>query len=175
METAERRRLRHRLGRIAFWGATLVVVGELTAGAVWNLVPIAWAEVQLRHLGYPDYLVYVLGAWQAAAALAIIAPGFGRVKEWAYAGAFFLWSGAVISHLVVGDGIKNWGVPLVFALCAIASRALRPEEPTDARRPGAWLIPVGLLALMLAFSLLTLPAVEEMTHRWALDYGWISE
>jgi hypothetical protein len=65
---------RGRIRSVAFWATTVAVVFELVAGSVWNLVPIEWVEIQLRHLGYPHYFSYVLGAWQVCAAVAIIAP-----------------------------------------------------------------------------------------------------
>jgi DoxX-like family len=77
---------------IAFWITTFVVVFELTAGSMWNLLQIECVRVQLSHLGYPDYFAYISGAWQVGGAAVIIAPRFPRLKEWAYAGAFFQWS-----------------------------------------------------------------------------------
>ncbi len=62
---------------IAFWVTTFIIVFELVAGSVWNLKPIEWNVVQLRHLGYPAYLAYILGAWHVGAAVAIAAPGCG--------------------------------------------------------------------------------------------------
>lgn len=190
-----------RIRPIAFWATTFVVVFELAAGSVWNLVPIEWVEVQLHHLGYPHFFTYILGVAQAVAAVAIIAPRLSLIKEWAYAGAFFLWSGAVVSHLAAGDGLESWRVPLMFSACAIASWLLRPadrrlpetrlrrDRPADAgqagppetrprgweTRPRAWAVPIGLLVALYAVSLLTLPAVEATTHEWAVELGWIDE
>ncbi|MER5626724.1 DoxX family protein [Streptosporangium sp. NPDC002544] len=185
-----------RIRPLAFWATTFVIVFELTAGSVWNLLPIEWVEVQLRHLGYPHYFAYILGVWQAGAAVAIIAPRLPLIKEWAYAGAFFLWSSAVASHLIVGDGLQTWGVPLMFGTCAIASWVLRPadrrlpetglrrDRPANAgqngagppeTRPRAWAVPIGLLVVLYAVSFLTLPAAEAMTHEWAVENGWIDE
>ncbi|GAA0917203.1 DoxX family protein [Nonomuraea longicatena] len=179
-----------RIRLIAFRITTFVIVFELAAGSVWNLLPIEWTEIQLRHLGYPQFLLHILGVWQAGAAVAIIAPGLPVIKEWAYAGALFLWSGAVASHLIVGDGLRTWGVPLIFGMCAIASWALRPADrwlrrgdlastgqgraaPSETR-PRAWVVPIGLLVALYAVSFLTLPAAEAMTHQWAVELGWIN-
>jgi hypothetical protein len=183
-----------RIRPIAFWATTFIIVFELAAGSVWNLVPIEWMEVQLRHLGYPRYFVYILGVWQVGAAVVIIAPGLRLIKEWAYAGTFFLWSSAVASHLIVGDDLQAWGVPLMFGACAIASWVLRPADrrlpetrlrrlrPADAgrngagppeARPRAWAVPIGLLVVLYAVSILTLPPAEAMTHEWAVENGWI--
>jgi DoxX-like family len=192
-----------RIRPIAFWATTFVIVFELTAGSVWNLRSIEWVEVQLHHLGYPHFLTYILGAWQAAAAVAIIAPRLPLIKEWAYAGSFFLWSGAVMSHLSAGDSVEVWWVPLMFATFAIASWVLRPpdrrlpetrlrrDRPADAgqdgagppktrpraweTRPRAWAVPIGLLIVLYAVSFLSLPAVEDSLHERAVELGWIDE
>ncbi|WP_330438206.1 DoxX family protein [Micromonospora sp. NBC_00821] len=190
-----------RIRPIAFWTTTLVIALELAAGSVWNLLTIEWVEVQLHHLGYPHFFAYILGAWQAGAAVAIVAPGLRLLKEWAYVGAFFLWSGAVASHLSVGDGLQSWGVPLMFGACAIASWVLRPADrrlpetrlrrarPADAgpggfgpleirprswaSRPRAWIVPIGLIAVLYAVSFLTLPVMEDVMREQAVELGWI--
>lgn len=124
----------------------------------------------------------------------IIAPRVPLIKEWAYAGSFFLWSGAVASHLSAGDGVESWSVPLMLATCAVASWALRPPDrrlpetrlrrhrPADAgqagvpeTRPRAWAVPIGLLAVLYAVSFLTLPALEAPLHERAVELGWIDE
>jgi hypothetical protein len=192
-----------RIRTIAFWATTFIVVFELAAGSVWNLLTIEWIVVQLRHLGYPHFLAYILGAWQAGAAVAIVAPRLPLIKEWAYAGSFFLWSGAVTSHLSVGDPPESWRVPLFFATCAVASWVLRPadrrlpetrlrrDRPAEAgqdgagppeirqraweTRPRAWAVPIGLLVVLYALSFLSLPAVEVALHKRAVGLGWIDE
>jgi hypothetical protein len=181
---------RSRIRPIAFWVTTFVVVFELAAGSVWNLMTIEWIEVQQIHLGYPHYFAYISGWWQAAAAAAIIAPGLPLLKEWAYAGIFFLWSGAVASHLAAGDPVETWGAPLMFTACGIASWALRPADrrlpgsrlgrhrdgdgPAGSR-PRAWVVSVGLLVALYVVSFVTLPAVEEAMHENAVELGWIDE
>ncbi|GAB3749296.1 DoxX family protein [Microlunatus parietis] len=152
--------IRHCVRTLLFWAATLAIGYELASGAVWNLLTIDWIEAQLRHLGYPDYLAYVLGVWQAGAAVVIMVPGLPLIKEWAYVGAFFLWSGAVVSHLVLGGGFDLWGVPLIFALLAIVSWALRPADRrlvgrsagprTHSSDHRAWLVTLGLVVLLYA-------------------------
>jgi hypothetical protein len=165
---------------IAFSATTFVVVFELVAGSVWNLMRIPWIRVQLDHLGYPLYFAYITGVWQVGGAAAIVAPGFPRLKEWAYAGAFFTWSGAVASHLLAGDGVEVWLPPLVFLLFGIASWALRSADrrlPSAGLAPEpafrAWAAPIGLLILLYVASLLTLPWVNVTFHQKAVDLGWI--
>ncbi|MGY1980750.1 DoxX family protein [Nocardia gipuzkoensis] len=187
---------RTRIRTLAYWATTFVIVFELVSGSVWNLLTIEWIEIQLQHLGYPHFFAYILGVWQVGAAVAIIAPGFALIKEWAYTGAFLLWSGAVLSHLAVGDGVESWSVPLMFAICAIASwklrpayrrlpqMGLRPARTAAVRQDGAglpttrprdWAVAIGMLVVLYAVSFLTLPTVEDFMHNNAVELGWISE
>ncbi|WP_418960866.1 DoxX family protein [Streptomyces tritici] len=181
----------------AFWFTTLVITSELFAGAAWNLLTIDWVDDQLDHLGYPDHFAQVLGVCQFAAAVAILVPGFRLLKEWAYAGVFFLWSGAVVSHLTLGDTAVSWGPPLMYLVFAVASWALRPADrrlrgtrlgrdgsadpgwDTAAGRPEtgprAWAVPVGIIVVLSALSFATLPVAEDITDGWAAERGWVDE
>ncbi len=186
----------NRIRPIAFWCTTFVILLELISGSAWNLLTIDWIEAQLDHLGYPDYFAYILGVCQFGAAVTITVPGFRLIKEWAYAGVFFLWSGAVVSHLAHGDGLVSWGPPLMFLAFAVASWALRPADrrlletmPRRGRsadggrdkvsqpetRPRAWAVSIGLVVVLAAVSLLTLPAAEDVTGEWAVERGWVDE
>lgn len=154
-----------RLRTIAFWTLTFPVVFEMVAGSIWDLLRIEYVRVIMNHLGYPLYLLFILGAWKFAGAAAIIAPRFPRLKEWAYAGCFFNYSGASASHLLAGDGPDKWLPPLVFSGFVIASWALRPADRrlqnsrlASETRPLAWIIPIGVLVLLLVISYLTLPS-----------------
>ncbi|MGW1887234.1 DoxX family protein [Streptomyces sp. NPDC001970] len=186
----------NRIRPIAFWFTTFVIVFELIAGSAWNLLTIDWIEAQLDHLGYPDYFAYILGVCQFGAAVTITVPGFRLIKEWAYAGIFFMWSGAVVSHLALDDGLVSWGPPLMFLAFAVASWALRPadhrlletrlrrDRPADVgqdrtgrpeTRPSAWAVSIGLVVVLSAVSLLALPAAEDITGEWAVERGWVDE
>jgi hypothetical protein len=84
----------------------------------------------MGRLGYPEYVMTLLGAWKVLGAVALLAPGLPRLKEWAYAGAFFDLSGAVASHLLSGDAPSNAIPPFVIGMLAMASWALRPADRT---------------------------------------------
>ena len=149
---------------IAYWAATLIVAGEMVAGSMWDLLRIEYVRGLLEHLGYPRYLLLILGAWKLPCAVALLVPGFGRLKEWAYAGAVFNYTGAAASHFLVGDGPARWAAPLVLALITLGSWALRPPDRRLARAPestqtraAAWIVPLALIAAFLVLSLLTLP------------------
>src|SRR5262245_36442825 len=149
---------------IAYWTFTLIAAGEMVAGSMWDLLRIDYVRAVLTQLGYPLYLLFILGVWKLPCGVTMLVPCFPRLKEWAYAGAVFNYSGAAASHLLVGDGANKWVWPMVFAAFTLASRALRPldrrlvpERPTGCARPAAWIIPLGLVVVFLVLSLLTLP------------------
>jgi DoxX-like family len=77
-------------------------------------------------LGYPSYLMTILGVWYTLAGLALVAPRLPRLKEWAYAGLLFNYTGAAVSHLIVGDGAGGLVAPIIFTGLTIASWAMRP-------------------------------------------------
>jgi uncharacterized membrane protein YphA (DoxX/SURF4 family) len=122
---------------IGYWATTVVVALELLAGGVTDLRHGVTAVVAgptvagvLTHLGYPVYLLTILGVWKVLGASALLAPRFPRLKEWAYAGAFFVYMGAITSGLVRGrddPGTYIWP-PLIFAVITLASWALRPPD-----------------------------------------------
>jgi hypothetical protein len=154
----------HRIQTIAYWVSTIVVTLEMVAGSLWALLQIEFNQAQLQHLGYPLYLDLILGPWKLAAAVALVAPRFPRLKEWAYAGMFFNFYGAVASHLFRGDGPSKWVVPLVLGALTIASWALRPADrrlpdanPSSPTRPADWAIPVAILLILFVLSFLTIP------------------
>ena len=112
---------------IAYWIATGLIVLETAAGAEWDLVRNDFVRQVFAHLGYPLYLLTILGIWKLPAAIVLIMPGFGRAKEWAYTGLFLVYTGASASHFMHGDTSEPWS-PLVLALLAVASWALRPDS-----------------------------------------------
>jgi hypothetical protein len=84
--------------------------------------------LRLRQLGYPVYVLSIFGAWKLLGAVALLIPKFPLVKEWAYAGIFFLLTGALFSHFAAGD---PWGefIPASFLLVlTILSWYFRPAD-----------------------------------------------
>src|SRR5262245_32169348 len=135
----------------------------MVAGSLWDLLRIEWVRVVMTDLGYPHYLLLILGVWKLPCAVTLLVPRFPRLKEWAYAGAFFNYSGAAASHLLVGDAASQWIAPSIFAGILLGSWALRPEDRRLARasttpvRPVAWMVSLGVIVVFLVLALLTLP------------------
>jgi len=81
-----------------------------------------------KPLGYPTYFISIIGVWKVLGIIAILMPGFKLLKEWAYAGLFFVMSGAVISHIASGDVSAQIIAPIVLAIFTVLSWYLRPAD-----------------------------------------------
>lgn len=117
---------------IAYWVATSLVAAELGLGAVWDVSRTQQVRGVVDVLGYPEYFLVILGVWKALGAVALLVPGLPRVKEWAYAGAMFTYTGAIASHLAVGNhpvGELTF-LALMIGVTAV-SWALRPPARRD--------------------------------------------
>lgn len=113
---------------ITYWVATaLLSVGMLGSG-IGQLVRAKEMVGIINHLGYPDYIMTILGVWKILGVIAILLPGFKLVKEWAYAGLFFTMTGALISHLIAGDSGKAVIGPLAQTIFIILSWYCRPAD-----------------------------------------------
>jgi uncharacterized membrane protein YphA (DoxX/SURF4 family) len=117
---------------IAYWVTTGIMAWEMFVGGGWDFFRIQYVHnLVVDHLGYPEYFLIVMGLAKWLAGVAMVLPRFPRLKEWAYAGAFFTYSGAVASHIAVGDGPDQWAGPAGFGLICLASWALRPASRRD--------------------------------------------
>jgi hypothetical protein len=76
-----------------------MVAIELGLGGIWDIARIPYVRNLVTHLGYPSYLLVLLGCWKVPGAVALLVPRRPLLKEWAYAGAFFTYTGAIVSHL----------------------------------------------------------------------------
>lgn len=149
---------------ILYWASTILVAFEMAAGGLWDLLRIEYVRVILTHLGYPLYLLTIIGIPRIPCALVLLAPRFPRLKEWAYAGAFFNYAGAAESHFLAGDAAGQWVGPLLLAIFTLVSWALRPATrrlpklaPAAEFRAIAWAVPVLIVAAMLIVAFITLP------------------
>jgi hypothetical protein len=119
---------------IAYWTTTILVALPIGSGGVSQVMQYrANPHGVVPELGYPLYFFAILGVWKALGAIAILAPRFPRLKEWAYAGIFFDLTGAAVSCAAVG-GYGAYGfhviAPLILTGFTVASWALRPESRT---------------------------------------------
>lgn len=114
--------------KIIYWVATVWLGLGMTSSAVVQLMRIPDAVQGVTHLGYPAYLLTILGVWKILGVIAILAPKFPVVKEWAYAGFFFVASGALISHVTMGDPFGDIFPSVLLLTLTIVSWSLRPDS-----------------------------------------------
>ena len=113
---------------IGYWAVTIMAAAELLAGAGWDLTRRPDVVQLVTRLGYPGYVLMILGFWKVLAAIAWLVPGFPRLKEWAYAGVFFETTGAAASHMLSGNQLVDAVGPLILTALSTASWALRPQN-----------------------------------------------
>jgi DoxX-like family len=111
---------------IGYWVVTGLLCIELATGGVLDVLRTPYATGIMVRLGYPIYILTLLGLWKLLSIPALLAPGFTRLKEWAYAGIFFDMTGAAVSHAACREATAVIA-PLVIAGMAITSWYLRPQ------------------------------------------------
>jgi hypothetical protein len=120
-------------GKIIYWISTLwLSLGMVSTGAV-QLLKVKEEADMFTHLGYPLYLLTILGIWKMLGVLAVLLPAGRQVflnllKEWAYAGFFFVMTGAVFSHLAMGDDAKEFFGPMLLIILTVVSWYFRPAD-----------------------------------------------
>jgi len=128
----------------AYWTITMLLALSMFSGGVAQLTRNPQTVAGVVQLGYPAYLTSILGCWKIAGTVAILVPGFVRLKEWAYAGFFFLMTGAAVSHAVCHDPAWHVVVTLTLAGFAVVSWALRPASRRIGERFVAPSVPTAL-------------------------------
>ena len=117
-----------KVNKIIYWVATVwLSLGMLSTGIV-QLIRMEEEVKSMDTLGYPNYLLSILGIWKILGILAILIPKFPLLKEWAYSGFFFVMTGAMVSHLAVGDEIITLFGPTLLLVLTIVSWYFRPPN-----------------------------------------------
>jgi len=108
--------------KIIYWIITLILMVPGAGGGVVELFtngPEPIVKIMLQ-LGYPLYLMKILGFAKILGGIAILTGKIPRLKEWAYAGFAFDFLGATASHILAGDS-SNAVFPLLFFIALMSS------------------------------------------------------
>src|SRR5882672_3905291 len=114
--------------KIIYWISTAWLALAMLASGLQQLFQTKSFVDIIIPLGYPLYFLYILGIWKILGVIAILIPRFKLVKEWAYAGFFFLMTGALVSHLAIGDSGKAIYGPLFQTIFIMLSWYFRPAD-----------------------------------------------
>jgi len=114
--------------KIIYWIVTVFLSIGMLAGGTQQMLQTGGYNEIVTSLGYPLYLLSILGVWKILGVLTILIPKFPLLKEWAYAGFFFAMSGAFISHIVVGQAFVETVPSLILMIATILSWYFRPAD-----------------------------------------------
>jgi len=118
-----------RAGKIIYWIATIWLALGMTVTGFGQLIKMKEGQggtEMITHLGYPVYLLMILGAWKIVGVVVLLVPGIPLIKEWAYAGFFFIMTGAFLSHLAMQDPVVELFPSLLLLILTILSWYFRP-------------------------------------------------
>ena len=111
-----------------YWIITVILSFCIFSGGLAQAMQVKGVVQGFKPLGYPTYFISIIGVWKMLGIIAILIPKFKLLKEWAYAGIFFVMSGAVISHIASNDLSVQIIAPLVLAIFTVLSWYLRPAD-----------------------------------------------
>jgi hypothetical protein len=110
-----------------YWVVTGLMSTFMLMAAIPDLVENAETAAAFAHLGYPAYLLRFIGTAKMLGIAAVLVPGLPRLREWAYAGLVFDLTGALYSHLSVGDPASIW-IFAVFGLVLVIGSYLLQRD-----------------------------------------------
>jgi uncharacterized membrane protein YphA (DoxX/SURF4 family) len=118
--------------KIIYWIATIwLSLGMLSTGVV-QLLKLKGdgpgSLDSMTHLGYPVYFVTILGVSKILGVVALLIPKFPLLKEWAYAGFFFIMSGAIFTHIAAGSSMSEIFPSLLLLILIVVSWYFRPSD-----------------------------------------------
>jgi len=108
--------------KISYWVLTILLMVPGAGGGAVELFtngPESVVKVLLA-LGYPLYIMKILGFAKVLGGIAILTGKSPRLKEWAYAGFAFDFLGAAASHVLAQDA-AGAVAPLAFFAVLMAS------------------------------------------------------
>ena len=118
--------------RVIYWITTIwLSLGMVSTGVVQILKLKGDSPVSvdsMTHLGYPVYFVTILGICKILGVVVLLIPKFPLLKEWAYAGFFFMMSGAGFTHIAAGNSISEIFPSLLLLILTVVSWYFRPAE-----------------------------------------------
>jgi len=113
--------------KAAYWVTTGIIAAlSLFAGFTY-LSGSPQAVEGFKLVGYPQQLRILLGIAKPLGVIALLIPGWPRLKEWAYAGFTFAWIAATVAHYLAGQRSEAV-MPLVLLLLLFVSYVTRPPS-----------------------------------------------
>jgi hypothetical protein len=99
-----------------YWVVTGLMAALMLMSSAPDVLMVPQAIAVFGRLGYPTYLLPFLGTAKILGVAAVLGPVPRSMKEWAYAGLVFDLTGALYSHLSIGDPVSVWAFPVIGLL-----------------------------------------------------------
>ena len=125
METQNKSEKRN---KIIYWIFTLWMALGMISTAIVQLMKHKDELANFTNLGYPAYLMTIIGVWKTLGVIVVLIPKTPLLKEWAYAGFFFVMSGAVVSHIILGDSFGRTFPAVLLLVLVLISWYFRPSD-----------------------------------------------
>ncbi len=107
--------------RIFYWITTGLFLLMMAYSGIASLASPEKAVTFFNTMNMPSYLISFLSIAKILGVIAILVPGYPRLKEWAYAGLTFDVIGAVYCNYAVGKPAAEWMPILIFVALAFVS------------------------------------------------------
>jgi uncharacterized membrane protein YphA (DoxX/SURF4 family) len=119
--TSEKKAKWIKTARWIYWTVTVSFVLTMMSAGLTYLAGVSFNVEGITHLGYPAYLLKILGTAKLLGGLAILQGRFRTLKEWAYAGYTYNLLGASASHALYGDPFVKVLVPIIILAFVLVS------------------------------------------------------
>lgn len=111
-----------------YWVSTIFLSIGMLAGGIQQMLQTGGYNEIVTQLGYPLYMLSIIGTWKIFGVISILVPKKPLLKEWAYAGFLFTMSGATISHFAVGQPITEALPSIILLVVTATSWYFRPDD-----------------------------------------------
>ena len=105
--------------KILYWVFTVLFAAFMLFSAIPDILSVPMAQEGFKQIGLPVYLLPFLGIAKTLGVIAILVPGYPRIKEWAYAGLVIDLVGATYCIIAAGKPLQDWifmVLPLTLAV-----------------------------------------------------------
>jgi uncharacterized membrane protein YphA (DoxX/SURF4 family) len=106
---------------IIYWTSTILILAMMLFSAASSFMENPEGAKMLAAIGYKPYVLHLLAVAKVLGVIAILTPGFPRLKEWAYAGFMFDLIGATYSFYASGFAFKDWAFMVILILVLTCS------------------------------------------------------
>lgn len=107
--------------KIIYWIVTILIAALMLLSAVPEILQTADADKFFAGIGFPAYMNPFLGVAKILGVIAILIPGYPRIKEWAYAGFAFDLAGATYAQIASGVPPKDYMLMFIWIILLAAS------------------------------------------------------